>query len=41
MARDIEKRLKQYRGYNPMGEDYTKMLIIKSKFPRELEKLLH
>ncbi len=41
MGIDIEKRLKQYRGYHRFGKDYRRMLIIKSKYPRELEKLLH
>ncbi len=41
MGTNIEKRLRQYRGYHPTGQDYTRMLIIRSKYPRELENLLH
>jgi hypothetical protein len=41
MGIDIEKRLRQYRGYHAFGQDYKRMLIIKSKYPRELETLLH
>jgi len=41
MGSDIERRLKQYRGYHRHGKDYPRLLIIKSKFPRQLEKIIH
>jgi len=41
MATNIEQRLKQYRGYHKYGKDFPRLLIIKSKYPRELEKVLH
>jgi len=41
MGIDIEKRLRQYRGYHAFGQDYKRMLIIKSKSPSDLEKFLH
>lgn len=31
MGTNIERRLKQYRGYHRYGQDYPRLLIIKSK----------
>lgn len=41
MGSDIQRRLKQYRGYHKYGRDYKRLLIIKSKYPKELETLIH
>ena len=40
-ATNIESRLKQYIGYNRYAREFPRLLIIKSKFPNELEKLVH
>jgi len=34
MGSNIERRLRQYRGYHRHGKDYPRLLIIKSKYPR-------
>ena len=41
MGKNIESRLRQYRGYHKYGKDFPRLLIIKSKYPRELEKTIH
>lgn len=34
MGSDIERRVRQYRGYHRYGQDYPRLMTILSKYPR-------
>jgi len=41
MASNLNRRIKQYRGYSPQGKGYPSLLIIKTNKYKELEKKIH